>query len=228
MNILRLVLFMPLLAWSGEPIETPKEPPTIVIETPKKEFKPQEAARVQLFEGIPGVVVKGPHGFATIFRFTEYSGGAGEAPNIDIGEVPRWLSKQLTKDEKALLNEEQLKILDELEAEAAIIRPLAKKLGELRGRVVTTFKSNQDVHESTNKSRQKAYEKGDKAAMSEEAENVRRSRCKNAFDAMQDANKDLATWVSSPDYLALEFSREKIRKMFATALAKYPIVKEKK
>jgi hypothetical protein len=207
--------------WAGEP-------PTIVFETPKKEFKPQEAARVQMYDGLPGVEAKSPPGFATIFRFTEYGNMPGDGVRIDVGDVPRWLSKQLTKDEKALLNEEQLKLLEEMEAEAVIIRPLAKKMGELAARQISTFNTMQNMVQSNDKAVRKATANNDRAALSEEAQRVRSSRIKNASNAWQDAQRDFGAWSGSPDYAAMEFSKAKLRKMFAAAMSKYPVVKEKK
>jgi hypothetical protein len=214
--------------WAGES-EAQKEP-VIVLEMPKKEFKPFAPVRVQLSGGMPGTRAPDGRKFLVSYGYTEFAGilNASVTATVDIMEIPTWLSRRLTKDERAKLDAEQVKLLEELDAELDVLIPLARTRTKLCDAVIAAETALKSLRESQNRVLEKAFKANDRAALSQQASAIRAARMDAAKEAHKNACVAFDRWEDSPEAAGYQFSGAKVRSIWANALAKYPAVKEVK
>lgn len=190
----------------------------VQIDAPKVDLN--KPVKLFILDGMPGYVSQDGDTFMYVHGGKVSRVTTTGQPALDIRPVtlPYWLSRRPSKQLLEQMSDEQRAFWAKVSAEGATLTPLQNKLAQLNmafnaAAVAVTNLQLAIVHEI-----QKATENHDTAALSSPANNNRRARQEHAAADFDRANKNLATWLSSPEHVVMMDSQQRMVTLWATQL----------
>lgn len=176
--------------------------------------------RLFVLDGVPGYASQDGNTFNFVYggKFSRLTGVGNPPLDIKPITLPLWQSRRPGKNLLEQMSDEQRAFWASVNTEAATLIPLQAKLSQLNLAFNAAGASVISSQAAITREIQKATDNHDTAALSSVANQSRAARMNQARDALDAANKALATWAGSPDHVTMMDSQQHMVALWAPTL----------